>query len=109
MKDLQILINQGESEQLEFKTSFGKETIEALSAFANSLGGTVLIGISDKGEVLGAKTTQESIQKWINQIKHSTSPSIVPDVEQLIQDGKTIVSLSVISYPIKPIILGLHY
>ncbi|GAB6145783.1 hypothetical protein JCM12294_32220 [Desulfocicer niacini] len=40
------------------------------SAFAKSLGGIVLIGISDKGEVLGAKTTQESIHKWINQIKH---------------------------------------
>jgi len=103
IKNLQIFINQGESEQLEFKTSFGKETIEALSAFANSLGGTVLIGISDKGEIVGTATTQESIQQWINQIKHSTSPAIVPDVEQLTQDGKTVVCLSVISYPIKPI------
>ncbi|MCK5543450.1 MAG: putative DNA binding domain-containing protein [Spirochaetales bacterium] len=71
-KNIQTLIKKGESESLEFKTSFGKETMETLSAFANSNGGTVLIGINDKGKIIGVDTTQESIQQWINQIKNST-------------------------------------
>ena len=103
MNNLQLFIEQGESELLEFKRSFGKESIESLSAFANTSGGTVLIGISDKGKVLGTHTTQESIQQWINQIKSSTSPSIIPDVEYFTHESKTVISLSVISYPIKPI------
>jgi len=103
MKNIQSYIKQGESDQLEFKASFGKETIETLSAFANSLGGTVLIGISDKGKITGVKPTRETIQQWVNQIKSSTSPSIVPDVERFTHDDKILISLSVISYPIKPI------
>ncbi|MCK5543454.1 MAG: ATP-binding protein [Desulfobacterales bacterium] len=109
-KNIQTLIAKGESESLEFKTSFGKETMETLSAFANSNGGTVLIGINDKGKIIGVDITQESIQQWINQIKNSTSPSIIPDAESFIHEGKTVISLSVISYPIKPIsIKGKYY
>jgi len=62
-----------------------------------------LIGINDKGKVTGTQVSQESIQKWINQIKNATSPSIIPDAERFTQEGKTIIGLSVISYPIKPI------
>ncbi len=42
-------IRKGESETMEFKSSFGKEVIETLSAFANTKGGKVLVGVSDKG------------------------------------------------------------
>ncbi len=103
MSHLQSLIQQGESEHLEFKASFGKEAIAALCAFANTRGGTVLIGINDKGKISGVQASQESIQKWINQIKNSTSPSIIPDAEIYHHEDKTIIGLSVISYPIKPI------
>ena len=44
----------GESQTLDFKTSVNKATLESLIAFANAHGGTVLVGISDPGEV-GAK------------------------------------------------------
>ena len=82
-KNIKHIIKQGESDRLEFKTSFGRETIETLCAFANSKGGTVLIGINDKGEIVGAQTTGETIQQWINRIKSSTSPSIIPDTEKI--------------------------
>jgi len=35
-QDLQNNINQGENEQVEFKTSFSKEVIESLVAFSNT-------------------------------------------------------------------------
>lgn len=40
------MLTAGESETIEFKTSFGRETIETLVAFANTAGGTVLVGIN---------------------------------------------------------------
>ncbi len=103
MTSLQSFIQKGESEHLEFKTSFAKEAIDALCAFANTRGGRVLIGINDKGNITGVQVSRESIQKWINQIKNSTSPSIIPDAETFAHEDKTVISLSVISYPIKPI------
>lgn len=96
-------IRKGESEQLEFKTSFGKEAIETLSAFANTKGGAVFIGVGDEGKISGVQAGHESVQQWVNQIKNSTSPAIIPDVEIISHQGKTVVILSVVSYPIKPI------
>ena len=50
--DLKKIISQGESERLEFKKSLKlKDKVgESISAFSNSIGGIILIGISDKKE-----------------------------------------------------------
>ena len=37
------LLGTGENEQIEFKVSFDKEAIKTLSAFANTVGGCLLI------------------------------------------------------------------
>jgi ATP-dependent DNA helicase RecG len=92
-----------ESEAVEFKVSFDKETIEALCAFANTRGGMVYIGINDKGVPIGTDIGKESIQQWTNQVKHSTTPSIVPDIEERIIRGKKVVLISVPEYPVKPV------
>ncbi len=42
---LQALVDAGESQTLELKTSFDKATVESLVAFANAQGGTVLVGV----------------------------------------------------------------
>ncbi|MDO3377823.1 AlbA family DNA-binding domain-containing protein [Geoalkalibacter halelectricus] len=45
-KTIDKLLESGESQTVEFKTSFGREVIETLVAFANAQGGTVLVGIA---------------------------------------------------------------
>ncbi|MFZ4539252.1 helix-turn-helix domain-containing protein [Propionivibrio sp.] len=42
---LHALIAEGESQTLEFKTSFNKASIESLVAFANTQGGRVLVDV----------------------------------------------------------------
>ena len=65
--EIQKLISSGESQTVEFKSSFTRETIESLVAFANDQGGTVLIGVADdrsiKGVILGKETLVSS--NWI--------------------------------------------
>ena len=58
---IQRLIAQGESDVLEFKASFGKDVIETICAFANHKGGTVLIGVADKGRIIGTSYGSESL------------------------------------------------
>jgi len=48
-ENLTEFIEKGESENLEFKVSFDRESIETISAFANAKGGIVLIGVRDTG------------------------------------------------------------
>jgi len=42
-----------ESAKVEFKSTFNEEAIESLVAFSNAKGGTVYVGVSDKGKVQG--------------------------------------------------------
>ncbi len=101
--DIETIIQNGESQTVEFKRSFQKEVIETIVAFANAKGGKVFIGVGDSGEIIGVKLEKESVQKWINQIKLSTSPSVIPDMLIEKTDDKTIVIIDVKEYPIKPI------
>ena len=61
-KDIDILIGQGENIRTEFKNSFDSRVIETLVAFANTSGGTVLIGISDGRRAIGVTINSESVQ-----------------------------------------------
>lgn len=93
----------------EFKTSFGEEVIVALVAFANAKGGRVYVGVNDKGKAVGVDLEPESVQKWINEIKHKTEPSVIPDADIEEADGKQVVVLSVQEYPIKPVAMKGRY
>ena len=97
------LVAQGEGARVEFKSSFQKESIETLAAFANAQGGSVLQGISDSGQIVGVAIQSETVQGWINQCKQITSPRIVPDVELVPINRKTVAVMRVDEYPIKPV------
>ena len=94
----------------EFKASFSEEVIVSLVAFANAKGGTVYTGINDDGSVCGVRLGNETIAKWINEIKQKTEPSIIPDVEVLEEAGKAIVTFGIQEYPVKPVsVKGKYY
>ena len=101
-KSLKETIAGGENERLEFKAGFDRETIQTLSAFANTNGGCIIIGVDNQGTVHGIQTGQETIQNWLNQIKQATSPSIFPDIDLITQNDKTAALLSIQEYPVKP-------
>ena len=99
-----------ESLHTEFKTSFNEEVTVSLVAFANAKGGKVYVGVNDKGKPVGVELEPESLQKWINEIKHKTEPSIIPDADIEEIEGKQVVVLSVQEYPIKPVsVKGRYY
>ena len=97
------IIKQGESETIEFKTSFGKEVIESIVAFSNTKGGKVIVGINDNRIITGITVSDESIQNWLNQIKQNSNPQVIPDVQTLELNNRNIVVFDIMEYPIKPV------
>lgn len=97
------MIALGESENLEFKASFGKEAIETICAFTNHKGGVVLVGVEDSGKIVGVSCSPETVQAWVNQVKQSTMPSIIPDVELATLDSKQVAAIRVGEFPVKPV------
>ena len=93
----------GESQTLEFKASFDKTSIESLVAFANSQGGTVLVGVTNAASILGVTVGKETLNEWLGQIKSTTSPSLVPELVAHRLKGKTVVSMQVAEFPVKPV------
>ncbi|HJH30944.1 MAG TPA: ATP-dependent DNA helicase, partial [Methanosarcinaceae archaeon] len=62
------LIKTGESDTVEFKKKFDDRTIESAVAFANTKGGMIFIGVSDKNNIMGITIGKETLNKWTNQI-----------------------------------------
>ncbi len=61
--ELHKLVAEGEGQQLEFKhnVSHPEKIVHEMIAFANSEGGTILIGVDDDGELVGVKYPDEEL------------------------------------------------
>jgi len=57
------LLREGESERVEFKTRAGRDIGAEIVAMANALGGYILIGVDDRGNIVGCdlKKTKEIV------------------------------------------------
>ncbi|MCP5106726.1 MAG: winged helix-turn-helix transcriptional regulator [bacterium] len=103
------LAAKGESETLEFKRSFDKDAIEAITAFANTKGGIILVGVDDDGDIRGTTVNKETIQNWLNNVKQATVPSVIPDMETVEVGKKKVIFIKVVEYPIKPVAVKGRY
>lgn len=93
-----------ESSNIEYKTSFNDELIETLTAFANTTGGKVLLGVKNDGSPVNNFTIgDESIQQWLNEIKNKTQPAIIPDVDILDYKNNEIIEFRIPEFPVKPV------
>jgi len=101
--ELRELVKKGESTGVEFKENFDRETTETAGAFANTKGGIILIGVSDKGEVNGVQIGKGTMNDWANQISQSTEPRIIPEIERSEIEGKNVVIIRIKEFPIKPV------
>ena len=92
--DLKELIERGETQSLELKESLRlKDEIgETVSAFSNSDGGAVIVGVSNSGGVPGVDIGKNTLEEFANYIKRNTDPQIFPSVKIQEVDGKKVVS-----------------
>ena len=81
--DLKQRIAQGENTTTEFKENFDQEAVETAVAFANTNGGTILIGVSDQLEVRGITVGKETLRDVSNRISQATEPRVVLEIESV--------------------------
>jgi predicted HTH transcriptional regulator len=94
---LKKLIAEGENQQLDFKycVSDSRKIARTLSAFANSDGGRILIGVRDNGSIAGIKSDEE-IYMVDTAAQLFCRPEITFTIKQHVTEGKTIVEVVVI-------------
>ena len=99
-----------ESQTTEFKKSLGerKEILETISAFANSKGGKIFIGIEENKDgsikkVTGITIKGKEIENLGNEIRQNTDPVIYPPIEVKEIEGKSVLVVEVNESQIKPV------
>ncbi len=82
-----------ESETLEFKRQWTDRALEDLAAFANTRGGTLLVGIREDGEIVGAKVDDREIQRIANLI--AAHLGITPSIRVVEMEGRPVLDIRV--------------
>ena len=90
-------MNVYECERVELKAIYTPDLKKEVVAFANSSGGTIYIGIQDKGESKGLENPDFVMQQISNAIRDSIRPdvSMFTNIELLMDEGKSIVKITV--------------
>ncbi len=101
LDEFETLLKQGESDIIEFKESLDKEAFQTISAFSNTKGGKLLIGICDDRRVKGITLGKETLTEWVNRIAQETH--IHPQIEEFLYQNKTVVVMDILESQLKPI------
>lgn len=104
------IIEEKESQILEFKKSLAErdEILETISAFANTSGGNICIGIEENKDgtiknIAGIKIKGKEIENLTNEIKQNTDPVIFPSIEIKRLGDKNVLIITVKENQIKPV------
>jgi ATP-dependent DNA helicase RecG len=78
--DLEILLQEGEGTTLEFKESLSSSLAREMVAFANTIGGRILLGVRDDGTVAGV-TDSNLLRARIQDMARNCDPPVKLAVE----------------------------
>ncbi|MDR1872530.1 MAG: putative DNA binding domain-containing protein [Deltaproteobacteria bacterium] len=85
-----------EKQNIEWKSSWHDNYLNTLCGFANAAGGTMEIGRSDNGEIIGVTKIKKLLEDLLNKI--SSAMGIVPSIDVLEFNGKQYLSITIRPY-----------
>ena len=101
---IHALIAEGEHQQQDFKfeISDARKIAKTLSAFANTDGGRLLIGVKDNGKIAGVRSEEEKYM-----IEAAAQLYCIPEVEYTMQtyivEGRQVLVVTIEETPHKPV------
>ena len=81
-QELHTLIAQGEGFTSEFKRSMPSDLGREMCTFANASGGVILLGVTDKGEIIGV-ADHNKLKSQIQAIARSAEPAIRVEIASI--------------------------
>ena len=101
---LDELIAQGEHIRLEFKRQLSSayRIARTLAAFANTSGGTLLIGVADDGTIRGVASEFKEIEKIEEATDRFVQPALSVAYQTLTPDGRIVLIITVAESEEKP-------
>ena len=95
--NINSLLSSPEGKTLEFKRDMSsvKPILKTLVAFANTAGGTLVIGRADDGEIIGVDDVLADEERLANLIADSIAPAMMPDIEAVTVDDKHLLLVRV--------------
>jgi ATP-dependent DNA helicase RecG len=82
-----------ESQTVEYKQSWRNDCLKSVSAFANSGGGVLIVGLDDNGKPSGLKNFKRLLEDIPNTIRNKLG--ILPSVELSKKNKKDIIKITV--------------
>ena len=103
--DIGRMISDGESEKVEFKPSLSQKDriMESISAFSNNVGGTILIGVSDQGEVINVDIGRRTLEDLAGYVKRNSDPPVYPTLGTIPFKNSTLLFVEVKESLEKPV------
>jgi ATP-dependent DNA helicase RecG len=103
--DIAKMISDGESENVEFKPSLSQKDriMESISAFSNNVGGTILIGVSDQGEITGVDIGRKTLEDLAGYVKRNSDPPVYPSIGTIPVKNSILLFVEVMESPEKPV------
>lgn len=97
-----------ESETIEFKEIYTSGIRKEIVALANTKGGIIYIGVSDRGEIVGIDNADFVMQQLSNTLRDSIRPdiSMFTNIELLQEEDKTLLKITVNQGTRKPYYLS---
>ncbi len=95
--EIEELLYRAESKTLEFKRDLShfEPILKTVIAFANTAGGTLIIGRSSDGEIVGIKDIFKAEEALANSIADNIRPTILPEIEIATIQGKDLLVVKV--------------
>jgi predicted HTH transcriptional regulator len=103
-KQLIKLIEEGENLKVEFKQKFSDydKIAKEIIAFANTEGGTIIFGVTDKGKIIGIESEKEIAELVKNTIRDFCEPSVDYNLFYIRVKDKEVVALEILESMNKP-------
>lgn len=95
LRDLKRLVREGEGSQLEFKlkTTHPDKIMREVVAFANTSGGTLLVGVADNGDLSGLKFPEEDSFVMEKGFARYISPRVYYTKEEvMLENGRPVLA-----------------